>query len=313
MSEKHINQISNPSEDEINFKDVTIAISKDLKIISILIVTFTVMSIIYSLTIPNIYMSKALLLPVESANSFNSNLNSYSSLASLAGVNIPQQTDQSNTSRALEKLNTLSFYENSILPNIHLPELMAVNSWNMNSNKIEFNKEIYMASEDKWVRKVEYPKQPKPSSQESFKAFKNNHLKIIQDKTTGFITLSIKHQSPYVAKNWIEIVVKEINSFYRQKDKMEAEIALNFLNNQMLKTGFSDIKKVIATLIQQETQKLTLIEANESYVFEYIDPPAVSEQKFQPNRPVIVFIGALIGLMLGIFMSLIKISIINKK
>ena len=40
-------------------------------------------------------------------------------------------------------------------------------------------------------------------------------------------------------------------------------------------TTLAEIKQVLAQLLQEETKKLTLIEANESYVFEYIDPPAV--------------------------------------
>ena len=81
----------------------------------------------------------------------------------------------------------------------------------------------------------------------------------------------------------------------------------------MLKTSFSEIKEVIASLLQQETQKLTLIEANEFYVFEYIDPPAIMEERFQPNRTLIAFIGTLIGLMLGIFLSITRFAIASKK
>jgi LPS O-antigen subunit length determinant protein (WzzB/FepE family) len=313
MLEKHINPELNLKDDEINFKDVVNAFYKDRLIIFSLSAAFTIVSIIYSIFLPNIYKSESLLLPVESTSSINSTLNSYSSLANLAGVKIPQQSDQSNTSRALEKLNTLSFFENNILPNIHLPDLMAVKSWNINTNELVYDHEIYNHVENLWLREVAYPKKSKPSPQESYKFFKNKHLKITQDKTTGFIKLTIRHQSPYVAKNWIELIVTEINSFYREKDKIEAEIALDFLNDQMLKTSFSEIKEVIASLLQQETQKLTLIEANEFYVFEYIDPPAIMEERFQPNRTLIAFIGTLIGLMLGIFLSITRFAIASKK
>ena len=41
----------------------------------------------------------------------------------------------------------------------------------------------------------------------------------------------------------------------------------------MAKTRFSEIKQVTAELLGQEIQKLTLIEANSDYVFEYVYPP----------------------------------------
>ena len=43
----------------------------------------------------------------------------------------------------------------------------------------------------------------------------------------------------------------------------------------------------MAELQQQEIQKLTLMEASEFYVFEYIDPPAVMEKKSEPSRAMI--------------------------
>ena len=71
-------------------------------------------------------------------------------------------------------------------------------------------------------------------------------------------------------------------------------------------TSLSEIKQVIAQLLQEETQKLTLIEANQSYVFDYIDPPAVMEQKTEPKRSLICILSTLFGLIFGIGMVLIR-------
>jgi LPS O-antigen subunit length determinant protein (WzzB/FepE family) len=71
-------------------------------------------------------------------------------------------------------------------------------------------------------------------------------------------------------------------------------------------TGLSEIKQVMAELLQEETKKLTLIEANQFYVFDYIDPPAVMEQKSDPNRTLICILSAILGGMLSIILVLIK-------
>jgi LPS O-antigen subunit length determinant protein (WzzB/FepE family) len=71
-------------------------------------------------------------------------------------------------------------------------------------------------------------------------------------------------------------------------------------------TNLSEIKQVIAQLLQQETQKLALIEANEAYVFDYIDPPAVMEEKIGPRRSIICIIGSILGAVLGILIVLIR-------
>ena len=145
-----------------------------------------------------------------------------------------------------------------------------------------------------------------PSAQESFKAFKAKHFGLSLDIDSGFITVSIKHQSPYIAKQWVELIVNEINNFYRQKDKLQSEKSISYLNKQISMTNLSEIKQVIAELLQEETKKLTLIEANQYYVFDYIDPPAVMEQKVEPRRAFICIVIALLGCALSIIVVLVK-------
>jgi len=75
---------------------------------------------------------------------------------------------------------------------------------------------------------------------------------------------------------------------------------------QIAQTSFAEIKQVIAQLLQQKTQQLTLIEVSDFYVFEYIDPPVVMETKSEPKRSIICILGALIGFIVGIIIVLIR-------
>jgi LPS O-antigen subunit length determinant protein (WzzB/FepE family) len=65
--------------------------------------------------------------------------------------------------------------------------------------------------------------------------------------------------------------------------------------------------------LQEETKKLTLIEANQYYVFDYIDPPAVMEKKSAPKRALIFILSALLGVILSILSVLIRHYAIKKK
>lgn len=296
-------------DEDIDFIDLFKIISKGKWIIISITSLACVVVVIYSLLLPNIYQSKALLVPNESSSS---GLNDYGGLASIAGLSIaPKQGAESNSFKAIEKLNTLSFFRSNILPNIFLPNLMAVEKWDPKKNIIIYDEEIYIASQNKWVREFTYPQKQIPSAQESFSVFKE-HIIISQDKLTGFVTIVAKHQSPFVAKYWVELIVQEVNSFYREKDKEEAEKATNYLNMQMIETNFSEIKQVTAELLEQEIQTLTLIEANDYYVYEYIDPPAVMEDKSEPRRSIICIIGAFIGLIVSILIVTLRHLYTNK-
>ena len=178
---------------------------------------------------------------------------------------------------------------------------------------LAFDKSIYDTSSNTWIRDVSYPRQKIPSAQESFKVFTTQHLTLSEDKKSGFVTLSIRHQSPFIAKEWAELIVNEINTFYRQKDKLNSEKSVNYLNQQISSTGLSEIKQVLAQLLQEETKKLTLIEADQSYVFDYIDPPAVMEQKSEPRRAIICIISAIFGGMLSVLLVFIRRYVVNEQ
>ena len=204
--------------DEVNMLEIIHILINGKWIIVSLTIFASVIGIIYSLSLPNIYTSKALLAPVGH-NSISSSLQSYSSLAGLAGINLSSGPQESNTNQALEKIKSLSFFKDSILDNIFLPDLMAIDSWDFKTNKLIYDKEIYDIKNDSWIRDFNYPQKQVPSAQESFNTFKNKHLTVSVDKKSGFISISIKHQSPFIAKQWVELVVNEVNNFYREKDK----------------------------------------------------------------------------------------------
>lgn len=294
------------NNDEINFLEL-FSILFDAKWLIVSITSIiSIITVLYSLSLPNIYQSTSLLAPNKPVDASTAALQSYSNLANIAGVSLSSQGVESNELQAIKKINSLSFFENNILPNIELPELMAFKSWDYENNTVQFDEEIYEESSNMWVRNFKYPQKLIPSAQESFKVFKENHLTVIHDPKLGFVTIKVNHQSPHIAREWSALLIEEINSFYRQKDKIEAEKSVRYLNTQISKTNLAEIKQVIASLLRQETQKLTLIEANEYYVYEYVDPPVVMEIKHKPIRAIICIIGAFIGGVLGVTFVLLR-------
>ena len=104
-----------------------------------------------------------LLVPNDSNNQSGLAKN-YGSLASIAGVSLPSNSNMSNSKKAIKKLTSLSFFESNILPNIFLPDLVAIDSWNSELNFINYDNEIYDQSKNVWV----LDKKLIPSAQESF-------------------------------------------------------------------------------------------------------------------------------------------------
>lgn len=306
MQEAHSSKHPNDYEDLIDLRALFDVLFQGKWIIVSVTTFILIIGVIYSLLLPNIYESKALVVPINKSSSISGSLGRYSSLAGLAGISLPSSSGDGNSVKAIEKITSLSFFENNLMKNIFLPDLMALKSWNQETNSLVYDQNIYKENSNTWVRDYSYPQKQIPSAQESFKVFIDDHISLSEDKNTGFISISIKHQSPFVAKQWAELVINEVNYFYRQKDKSSSEKSADYLNKQILMTNLSEIKQVISELLQEETQKLALIEANQYYVFDYIDPPMAMEKASEPNRVSICILSAFLGLILSIALVFIK-------
>ncbi len=291
------------NEDEIDLRKLLDVIWSGKWVIFVLIISSSLIAVLYSISLPNVYKSEALLSPVVSEASPSGAMSNMGGLASLAGINLQTQP-AGNSTKALKKLRTLSFFEDNILPNIFLPDLMAFKSWDSKNNKIIYDKNIFNSDTQTW-NKI-------PSPQKSYKDFKRI-LEFSLDYETGFVTISVRHQSPYIAQEWTNLIVNQLNDFFRSNDKREAQAAMDYLNAQMAQTSYTEIKEVIAQLLQNKMQQLTLIEANDFYVFSYLDPPKVMEEKVEPNRKSISILGAVLGALSGILIIIIGEFLRSKK
>ena len=283
------------TEDEIDIKKLLQILWHGKIFIVALTSVFSITAVIYSLSLPDVYQSNGLLSPVDESSSSQA-VGNIGGLASLAGIDISSGTG-GNVAKSLQKARTFSFFRDNILPNIYLPDLMAMKSWDGENNTLIYDEKLFNQETQIWS-------QP-PSNQKSHKLFLEI-TNLSQNKITGFVTVSVKHRSPYIAQAWTDLIVDQLNDFYRTKDKLEAQLAMDFLNTQMLQTRHTEIKQVIAQLIQQKMQQLTLIEANKFYVFSYLDSPLVMEEKVEPNRKSISILGAVLGGLLGILIILIQ-------
>ena len=87
--------------------------------------------------------SKAILVPVNPPTGMSGSLGNYRNFAGFAGVNLGTADVNMNSIKAIQKISSLSFFEENILENIYLPDLMAVKSWNSSTNTLIYDKSIF--------------------------------------------------------------------------------------------------------------------------------------------------------------------------
>lgn len=294
---------------DIDFKSLNLVIIfkillKNKITVLVSIIVFAFLSVLIAIFTPNVYKSKTILVPVVNDSSMSAQLGNLSALSSIAGVPLP--SDSSNKSvEALERIISYDFFVNEFLPYIKLENLVAIKSWEMNSNSINYDSKIYNQDKKIWVRDVSPPFLPKPSNQEAFETY-SEIINISESKGNPFITISIESYSPYLAKNWLDLIISRIDTHMRELDKISATKSIAFLNSTISSTNLAEIRNVLSDLLAQQTQTLMMTESLSDYVFKTISSPVVAEKKSRPNRAIICILGTMIGLILGSLLALFK-------
>lgn len=269
-----------------------------------IIVTFTVVaaifSIVYSLTLPNIYQAKALVAPAGDGKAVSmSNISGqFGGLASLAGIALPD-VGSNKASLGLEVLKSRKYIREFVERHKIAPQLLAVQRWDAGTRKLELNSSLYDFKTKTWVNE-NYT----PSNEQIYSAFMHA-LVIEKDAATDFIRIGFKHASPDLAAEWTGLVIKDLNNAIREQEIKEAESSIAYLRQQIDQTPLTELRKLFFNLIQSQTETMMLANVREEYVFKTIDPATVPESKSEPSRAIISLMGALLGLFFAISYLLI--------
>ena len=298
-------------DDEIDLVEFLSILWKGKLTILLAFIASSIFIVYYSLSLPNVYTSDAVLSPVEAQNSMSDTLGEMGSLAGLAGIEFSSgATDR--TSIGMEVMKSRRFFEKFINNNEVLVPLMASKGWDATTNQLIIDEKIYDIKNDIWVRKISAPLQStKPSTQEALKSF-NALFSVDKNLKTGFVNLSVDHYSPYIAKQWLDAIILQINNSVREKDIIQAEAAIEQLNLEINSTRLTDLKSNLYGLVEKQIEKKVIAQATPEYVFQIIDPPIVPELKSSPRRAVICILGAIAGTILGCLIVLIRFYFFNK-
>ena len=291
-------QLNNNFDEEIDLRELFHVLWDKIFYIGAITSIFSLISIIVALMLPNIFQSQAMIMPAEEDNSMQGMLGQYSGMASLAGISLPSESS-SKAQEAIARIKSFEFFSNDFLPYIKLENLMAVKKWNQASNTLIYDESNFMPETSQWVRKVTPPKLIIPSSQEAYKRYKKI-MNIQEDKKTSFITLSVEHESPFVAQQWVEIIMDQIDHVMRDQDRQTAKKSIEYLNSLAPTVNYEEIKQSLSSLKQDQMKRLMMVEVNDNYIFKVLDAPIAPEVKAKPSRSLIVILSTILGVMLSV-------------
>ena len=302
-NERHLSQ--SYVDDEIDLRELFNVLWVNKLFLAAWTSLFALISIISSLNLTNIYTARTLLAPSASGD-MSSNLSQYAGLASMAGISLPGSSSGiSDKDLALSLLKSKGLLQRLIDKHDILPDLIAAEAWNLTTNSISYNSDVYDDTKNVWVRNVKPPYKLIPSTQEAYEFF-DNAIAVSEDKKTGVISLKVDHLSPEIAYQWSLLLIQEVNEYVADMRIKEAQLSIDYLNDQIKITPYPELRALFYELIQQYTQTMMLAKVRPEYALTTLDAPLIPEEKSAPKRSLIVILSTLLGGMLGTLIILIR-------
>lgn len=299
---------NNDSKKEIDIIRTFLIFWKRRYFISVFTTFFAIISIFYSLSLQNIYTSTALLIPYEKSDNQPTGLSALSGYTAAVGINLQEDA---TINESVARIQSFQFFSEHLLSDIKLQDILAVKKWDKMNNKLIYEKELFDEKSNKWVRDFTYPQQQIPSDQEAFRAFKSSMYAVI-DKEKSFINIGVNHQSPYIAKEWLEKIIINFNESMRMEDIESSKSNIDFLSTMQGSTNIQSIRDVASNLLESQMQTLMLASSNKDYVLKVIDKPIAPELKTSPNRAIICIVITLFGLAISLIFVFIKDELLIK-
>ena len=301
---------------EYSISGIYNVIKENFNFLIITYIIIAISSLLYAVSLPNIYTASAVLYPASIPSSSDQSSSVGGSfggggIADIVGTLSGSAGGDQNTARALKILESKEFFLSYYNNNQFLADFEAGKTYDYSKDQIFYDKSRYDSSKNIWL----------PGLKPNFDQAHANFLSILaidHDRLDGFITLSLDNISPKVATYWLEQIILDINNRIKALETNKANLQARYFENRLITTEILALRSVISSLLVQAYETLAFAEITDEFAFEYIDKPMIPNRKSKPSRGFIVIflcigIGTLELLFLVFFASLgKKISLSTK-
>ncbi len=139
--------------------------------------------------------------------------------------------------------------------------------------------------------------------------FQRGLLVIRRDTRKEETTISIEWRDPAIAAKWANGFVALANELVRTRALEESKRNIAYLEAQVEHTNDVDLRRVLYSLIQNETKNLMLANERAEYAFRIVDSAVPPEIPSGPHRKLMLAAGLLTGLFLGGLVAYVRTTL----
>lgn len=285
-------------EDEIDLRELGRTIAKYKIKIALFASVVTVMSLVWALSKPNIYISKAVLVPQEQSK--GASLGGLGALAGLAGVEVggsgmmPDQAYQIY----LDDYNWMRSFliESKLYDRINASNADKNYRFALGYDGIYRFFKSTPATEEK---------SPKTIEKERYSTYLKvqNALSISSDAKTGVMTIVYTDPDGELAQKILNLFLAKASNDLRKTELIDLEKKIAYYDIELQKTTDIALKNQLSQLMSALIQKKVLAQSSEFYNVKMITTPQVpfEQDKEGPKRGLIVVVSFIASLIIGIF------------
>jgi uncharacterized protein involved in exopolysaccharide biosynthesis len=159
-----------------------------------------------------------------------------------------------------------------------------------------FFSEKWDASAKKW-KSADVNQQP--DIRDGIKFFSKTVLKVLEDKKTNLITVSVDWTDPKIATSWANMLIERVNNRMRQRALTEGETSMNYLKQELAATSLVPLQQSVGRVIEAQLQQLIIAKSNDEYAFRILDHAQVPKYRDHPHRSVVIGLAMFAGLAIS--------------
>jgi len=295
--QENINNV-NPQcieEDEIDFRELFVTIWSHKIFIAVFTFIVSSMTILYTLSKPNVYTVSSSLIPVEASK--GPSLGGLGGLAALAGVSVGgggvtpaiafnTLLDDQGTMRKFIAKNNL---ENTLLE--------------------DHSKNYYFALGYRGIYDLLHKKSDeedtKIKEEKVFNAYKilKKMISISEDKKTGILKLSVSDADMHLAQQVLQLFLKDASKYLIENDLNNINEKLKYYEQTSQKISDITLKEQLLTQTSALIQSKVMLLSSPYYKIKKLTEPTLPyyKNKTKPKRGLIVVVSFVTSIILAIF------------
>ena len=298
-------------EDEIDLRELFSTIWNNKFKIVFLSILITSFALIFALIKPNSYASQSILILKEQSKP--SIGGGAAALASMAGINIGGGGSSLDISSLFKNLISDYSFNKEVINRYNLVHKLSL--------EIMEEKMVYVLNGREMKRDISAlfssKKEEKDKEAELFETFKKikTIISTSTDKDSGAITLRATLEDRFLAKELVNIYLKEMSNYIKRLDLKEIDEQVVYYENELSSTTSLDLKSNITELLSALVKKKVLSQAGEFYMVKQLTKPDVAyiKDKTKPKRGLIIIVAFITSIILGIFMVFFAEFLKNSK